>query len=132
MANPNILNTTSIKAGNVGLALTNSPTTTLMTVDSDKVVKINTILACNKDGTNSAVVHLYLYGLGTADSDGVTLGTPASSTCNLSVGITVPATTTMVILDSPIYLLEGDILKGGSDTNTDIDVFISYEVLDDA
>jgi len=132
MANPNILNTTSIKAGNVGLALTNSPTTTLMTVDANKVVKLNSILACNKDGANNAVIYLYVAGLGTSNSDGVTLGVPATATCNIAVGITVPATTTLVILDTPIYLLEGDILTGGSDTNSDIDVFVSFEILDDA
>ena len=31
-----------------------------------------------------------------------------------------------------IYLMEGDILKGGASAASDLDLFISYEVLDDA
>ena len=44
----------------------------------------------------------------------------------------VPADTSMVIVDTPIYLMEGDILKGGASAASDLDLFVSYEVLDDA
>ena len=33
--------------------------------------------------------------------------------------------------DKPIYLMEGDVLEGGADPAT-ADIFISYEVIDDA
>jgi hypothetical protein len=33
---------------------------------------------------------------------------------------------------TPIYLMEGDVLKGGAGAATDLDLFISYEVFDDA
>ena len=46
--------------------------------------------------------------------------------------MTVPADTTLVLLDTPIYLMEGDVLKGGASANSDLDLFVSYEVLDDA
>ena len=39
---------------------------------------------------------------------------------------------TLSFLTSPIYLMEGDILKGGASANSDLDLFVSYEVLDDA
>ena len=46
--------------------------------------------------------------------------------------ISVPADATLVISDTPIYLMEGDLLKGGASAASDLDLFISYEVLDDA
>ena len=42
----------------------------------------------------------------------------------------LPALDVLVVIDRPIYLMEGDILKGGASAASDI--FISYEVIDDA
>ena len=50
----------------------------------------------------------------------------------LAKTISVPADSTLVVLDSPIYLMEGDKLRGGASAAGDLDLFISYEVLDDA
>ena len=44
----------------------------------------------------------------------------------------MPADATLVILDTPIYLMEGDVLKGGASAASDLDLFISYESIDDA
>ena len=41
MANPNIVNVTDIKGGNYGWALSNTLTATLLTVDAEKILKIN-------------------------------------------------------------------------------------------
>jgi hypothetical protein len=54
MANPNIVSVSSIKGESVGFALSATTTTTLMTVSSDKVVKVNRITCANVDGTNAA------------------------------------------------------------------------------
>jgi len=43
MANPNIINVSSILAGNAGFNLTATATATLITVASDKILKINSI-----------------------------------------------------------------------------------------
>ena len=51
---------------------------------------------------------------------------------NLAKTVTVPADTTLVVLDTPIYLMEADVLKGGASANSDLDLFVSYEILDDA
>ena len=45
--------------------------------------------------------------------------------------IVLPALDVLVVIDKPIYLMEGDVLEGGSDGAT-ADIFISYEVIDDA
>ena len=130
MANPNIVNVATINGGNAGFNLSATATATLLTVASDKIVKINTIMVANVDGTNAATVDLFIDGLGTG-ATGVTL-TGADATVYLAKTITVPADATLSLLTSPIYLMEGDILKGGASVASDLDLFISYEVLDDA
>ena len=46
--------------------------------------------------------------------------------------ISVPADASLVLLDSPIYLMEGDILKGGASAASDLDLIVSYELINDA
>ena len=130
MANPNLINVSSVLGANAGFNLTNTATATLITVASDKLVKINRISCANVDGTNAADVDLFVDGMGSG-STGVTT-TGADATVYLAKTITVPADTTLVLLDTPIYLMEGDILKGGASANSDLDMFVSFEILDDA
>ena len=131
MANPNIVSVSTIYGGNYGWALTNTLTTTLLTVDAEKLLKINRIVCSNVDGTNAADLNLYVDGMGTAAANGLT-PTGASATTYLAKTISVPADASLVVSDTPIYLLEGDILKGGASAASDLELFISYEVLDDA
>tara|TARA_R100000234_G_C4982841_1_gene171800 strand:- start:534 stop:926 length:393 start_codon:yes stop_codon:yes gene_type:complete len=130
MANPNIVNVATINGGNAGFNLSATATATLLTVASDKIVKINTIMVANVDGTNAATVDLFIDGLGSG-ATGVTL-TGADATVYLAKTVSVPADATLSLLTSPIYLMEGDILKGGASAASDLDLFISYEILDDA
>ena len=130
MANPNIGAVTSIYGGNAGWNLSNTLTATLMTVDAEKIVKINRITCANVDGTNAADLNLYIDGLGSGASGVTTIG--ADATVYLAKTVSVPADTTLVISDTPIYLMEGDILKGGASAASDLDLFVSYEVIDDA
>jgi hypothetical protein len=46
--------------------------------------------------------------------------------------MSVPADSTLVLVDTPIYLREGDVLKGGASAASDLDLFMSYEVINDA
>ena len=130
MANPNLINVSSVLGANAGFNLTNTATATLITVAADKLVKINRISCANVDGTNSADVDLFVDGMGTG-STGVTT-TGADATVYLAKTVTVPADTTLVLLDTPIYLMEGDVLKGGASAASDLDLFVSFEILDDA
>ena len=130
MANPNIGAVTSIYGGNAGWNLSNTLTATLMTVDAEKIVKINRITCANVDGTNAADLNLYIDGLGSGASGVTTTG--ADATVYLAKTVSVPADTTLVISDTPIYLMEGDILKGGASAASDLDLFVSQVVLDDA
>ena len=129
MANVNLVSTTSIYAGNAGWNLSNTLTATLLTVDAEHLVKINTIICANVDGSSAADLNLYVDGMGSGASGVTTTG--ADATIYLAKTVSVPADSTLVILDSPIYLMEGDVLEGGANPAT-ADIFISYEVIDDA
>ena len=130
MANPNIVSVSSIYGGNAGWNLSNTLTATLLTVDAEKIVKINRITCANVDGTNAADLDLYVDGMGSGASGVTTTG--ADATVYLAKTVSVPADSTLVVLDTPIYLMEADVLKGGASAASDLDLFISYEVLDDA
>jgi len=127
MANPNIVNVTSILGGNAGWNLTATPTDTLMTVGSGVIVKLNSIIVSNVDGTNAADVSVFIDGLGTG-ATGVST-TAADPTVYIAKTISVPADATLVLLDTPIYMMEGDILKGGASAASDLDLLVSYEVI---
>ena len=130
MANPNIVNVTSIYGGNAGWNLSASTTATLLTVASDVIVKINAITCANVDGTNAAALSLLIDGVGTTVT-GVT-GTALATSIYLAKTISVPADDILVVIDKPIYMMEGDILKGGASAAGDLDLFMSYEVINDA
>tara|TARA_B100001964_G_C14132853_1_gene553735 strand:- start:555 stop:947 length:393 start_codon:yes stop_codon:yes gene_type:complete len=130
MANPNIVNVTSIYGGNAGWNLSNTLTATLLTVSADVIVKINAISCTNVDGTNAAALNLYIDGVGTTVT-GVT-GTALATAIYLAKTVNVPADDILVVIDKPIYLMEGDILKGGASASGDLDLYISYEVINDA
>ena len=130
MANPNIVNVTSIYGGNASWNLSNTLTATLLTVASDVIVKVNSIICANVDGTNDAQLNLYIDGVGTTVT-GVT-GTSLATAIYLAKTVNVPADDILVVIDKPIYLMEGDILKGGASAASDLDLFVSYEVINDA
>ena len=128
MANPNIVNVTTINGGNAGFNLTATTTATLMTVSgSGVIVKVNRITVANVDGTSAANVDLFIDGLGSGATGVTTTG--ADATVYLAKTISVPADASLVLLDTPIYLMEGDILKGGASAAGDLDLFISYDVI---
>ena len=131
MANPNIVSVSNILGGNLGWNLSATTTTTLVTVDAEKILKINRITVANVDTSAAATFNLFVDGLTTAGASGLS-ATGASATVYLAKTISVPADSTLVLVDTPIYLMEGDILKGGASASSDLDLFISYEVLDDA
>ena len=130
MANPNIVNVSSIYGGNASWNLSNTLTATLLTVSAEVLVKVNSIICANVDGTNDAQLNLYIDGVGTTVT-GVT-GTSLATAIYLAKTVNVPADDILVVIDKPIYLMEADILKGGASAASDLDLFMSYEVINDA
>ena len=119
MANPNIVNVTSILGKTDTFALTTT-LTALVTCATDKVYKINSIMVANVDGTNAADVTI-------AYND-------QSNTRAIASTISVPADATLSVIDknNGFYLEEGDSIEGGASANGDLVALISYEILDDA
>jgi hypothetical protein len=121
MANPNLVNVTSITGESVQAALTTTLTTELLAVASDTLVKVNSIIVANIDGTNAADVSLFITKSG---------GSPIA----IASTVSVPADATLVAIDknSALYLEEGDNLEGGASADNDLVVTINYEILNDA
>jgi len=130
MSNPNIVSVSSIYGESVGWNLTNTVTTTLFTVAADKLIKVNRMTVANVDGSSAATFNLYI-DTGAQTSSGGTVASGAAD-IYLAKTVNVPADSTLVVVDTPIYLRETDILKGGASASGDLDLFMSYEVLDDA
>ena len=130
MANPNIANVTSILGESIGEALTTTVTTDIMTVAADKLVKINSIIITNTHATNATAVTVSIVKAGFT-SAGIGASEDNAGTFKLASTMNVPADDSLVLIDKPIYLMEADVLEGGASVAT-ADIFISYEVINDA
>ena len=128
MANPNIVDVATINGGSLGWNLANT-LDSLITITAEYILKINRIVCANVDGSAAADVDLFVDGMGSGTTGITTTG--ANATVYLAKTISVPADSSLVISDTPIYLMEGDILKGGASATGDLDLFISYETLID-
>ena len=122
MAAPNIVNVSSIYGKTMGAALGTTTTTDILTCGSNKVLKINSIIVSNVDGTNAASATVYFY-----DSS-------AAARYALAYTISVPADSTLVVVgkDNPLYLEESDQIEAGASAASDLQIVISYEEIDDA
>jgi hypothetical protein len=122
MAAPNILGATSIYGKSVGAALDTTLTTTLLTCAANKVLKINSIIVANVDGSSAADASVTFY-----DSS-------ATASYRVASTVAVPADSTLIVIgkDTPIYLEESDEIRGGASANSDLEIVISYDELDDA
>ena len=122
MAAPNIVNVTSIYGKTMGAALGTSANTDILTCPSDKVLKINSIIVANVDGSNASSVTVHFYD------------NSASARYNIAHTVDVPADATLVVIgkDSPIYLEESDQIEAEAADASRLEIIISYEELDDA
>ena len=130
MANPNIVSVTSIYGESIGQALTTTLTAVVMTVSTHALVKINYIQVANDHATTAVAVTV---AITKADftSAGVASGDDNAAIIYLASTINLPSDDILVVLDKPIYLMEGDNLEAGADPAT-ADIFVSYEVINDA
>ena len=129
MANPNIVNVATIAGGSLGLHLLVADTP-LITVTAEYIVKVNSILVANVDGTNDAtcdvrIVKLNVTPLGITNLD-------TSGTFYIAKTVNVPADDVLVLVDKPIYLMETDVLQARGSAASDLDLFVSYEVIIDS
>lgn len=116
MAAPNIVNVSNILGKTVGAALTTSSADIVTNSSgSNKVFKVNTIIAANVDGTNNADVTIAFYDAS------------ATASYYLAYTITVAADSTLDILNKSIYLEEGDKITALASAASDLQIIVSYE-----
>jgi hypothetical protein len=128
MANPNIVNVATINGESQGLALgTGDSNVIIAAISSSKVVKVNRITVANVDGTNAADVSVKV--VKAAFTSAATGGAGNVGTIYLAKTISVPADASLVLLDTPIYMQEGDALQGGASATGDLELFVSYDVI---
>ena len=130
MANPDITSVSSIYFQNAGFQV-QSTAEAIITVAADKAIKINSIYVCNTQATDETFTIAFT-GIGTSGV-GTTLGSNALATPNLTTSVSIPANTTDQIIDNPIYMMESDVMTaGGGASNNDLEMFVSWEIFDDA
>jgi hypothetical protein len=121
MANPNIVNVTTIYGNSSQTALSTTSATSLVSnaAASGKVFKINSIVVANVDGTSSADITVSVY------SQAALAGTayPLAST------IVVPADASLIVIDktTSFYLLENQSIGATAGTANDLVVNCSWE-----
>jgi hypothetical protein len=108
MGNPNIVAVTSIYGESIGEALTTTVGTDIMTVASNKLVKINYISVTNDAASALTVVTVAINKAGFT-SDGIGSGEDNAAVIWLASTVTLPADDVLVVIDKPIYLMEGDV-----------------------
>ena len=130
MANPNIVNVTSIYGSTTYYTPTGTTAVVLLpnAAASGTVIKINQIVATNVNGASAvnATVSLYTNGAvaqGSAPAGGTAY--PIAST------ISVPASASLIVVDksTAIYLMEGTSISVTSGTASGITYSISYETI---
>lgn len=136
MAQPNIVSVASIYGQSVGFALTDTLTTTLFTTGDDRVIKVNNIICSNIHTTNAGTLDLYVTKNEFDTEDDAIVGPfttdiTVAGDFYIAKNISVSQGSTLVILDKPIYLMEGDILKGGANATTTLQLIVSYELIND-
>ena len=123
MANPNIVNVTTIYGNSSSTSLTTTSATSLVSnaASSGKVFKINSIVVANVDGTSAADITINVY------SQAALGGTafPIAST------ISVPADATLIVTDktTSFYLLENQSIGATAGSASDLVVTASWEEL---
>lgn len=121
MANPNIVNVTSILGDNSSTSLTTTSATSIVSnaASSGKVLKINTLIVSNVDGTNACDITINKYS---AAALGGTAFAIAST-------VSVPADASLIVVDktTSIYLKENESIGATAGTASDLIVTCSWE-----
>ena len=114
MANPNIVNVTTI-TGKTAVQAVGTSATAIVTnsASSGKVLKVNALYVSNVDGTNAASVSIDIFRSSTA--------------YHVAKTVSIPADATLDILSKSIYLEEGDSLRLTASVSSDLEAVCSYE-----
>lgn len=112
MANPNLKALTTVTGNAAKLNLTNSAADVIAAVTSNHVYHLTAVYASNITGAAHPVSIFHKIS-----------GTSYSICTSLSI----PANSTISILDRAVYLMEGDSLTANSDASSQVTVTAYYE-----
>ena len=121
MANPNIVAVTAIRGENSSVSLTTTAATSIVSnaAASGKVLKINTLIVANVDGTVAADITVNKYSAAALGGTAF----PIAST------VSVPADASLIVVDktTAIYLKENESIGATAGTAGDLVVTCSWE-----
>ena len=116
MANPNIVNVTTIY-GNTGVQLVTTSPTAIVTNSggSGKVYKVNCLIVSNVDVANVATLTVDLFR--------------SSNAYTIINGVSVGVNTSFTPIDKTLslYLLEGDVIRLTANANSSLQAVCSWE-----
>lgn len=114
MAAPNIVNVTAIYGRTAVMSVTTTPTALITnSANSNQVLKVDTLMISNVNGTSNATVTVDIFR--------------SSVAYDIAFLMTVPAGATIDALSKYVYLEEGDSLRLTASANSFIDAVASYE-----
>lgn len=121
MAAPNILNVTSIFGKSAVVSLTTTAATAVVSnaAASGKVLKINSLVVSNVDGTNAADITISFFSA-------AAIGGTATEIVST---VSVPADASLVVIDknTSIYLEEDRSIGATAGSASDLKVIVSFE-----
>tara|TARA_X000001388_G_C2185291_1_gene105257 strand:- start:356 stop:727 length:372 start_codon:yes stop_codon:yes gene_type:complete len=120
MANPNIVNVSTINGKTVFQAIGTGQVQILENPESSgKILKLNSLVISNVDGTDSADVTAIVHNQDDLGGTGY----------HLAKTITVPADATLILIDksTSIYLTEDMSLGLSASAASDLEAILSYE-----
>ena len=130
MANPNIVNVTSILGTTTYLTPSATSAVVLLpnAASSGTVFKINQIVAANVNGTSAVDTTVSIYSNGAVAQGSAPSGGTAYPVVST---VSVPADASLIVVDktTAIYLMEGTSITVTSGTASGITYTISYEVI---
>lgn len=117
MATPNISSLTSVTA-KVAVANVSTTAANVVATSTNQALKINSIVVSNIDGINAADVSVSVFR--------------SSVDYYIARTISVPADASLVVTskDSSIYLEENDSIRALASANDDLQIVVSYEILE--
>jgi len=121
VANPNIINVTTILGKSAVVSLTTTAATAVVSnaAASGKVFKINSLVVSNVDGTNAADITVSYYSA-------AAIGGTATQIVST---VSVPADASLIVIDknTSLYLEEDRSIGATAGSANDLKVVVSYE-----
>ena len=120
MANPNIVNVTSIVGNSLSVAVGTSATQLASNAaSSNKVFKINSIVVANIEGTSAADITVNIYSAAALGGTAIAIAST----------ISIPADASLIVTDktTTFYLLENQSIGALASASGDLVATISFE-----